>query len=106
MGLLLAERSGVTLEQAARRRALADAYAEVTAGERVELAEGLLIPARLLWAHVAHHLRSAAQARRGAGFQAQCTCGWRSSPYTTAGMAGSVWDRHRAEAAEQEERPR
>jgi hypothetical protein len=25
---------------------------------------------------------------------AVCSCGWRSEPYSSAGMAGSAWDRH------------
>ena len=29
------------------------------------------------------------------GHRATCSCGWRSMRYGTAGMAGSVWDRHR-----------
>jgi hypothetical protein len=28
------------------------------------------------------------------GHRAACSCGWRSLAYGTAGMAGSVWDRH------------
>ena len=30
-------------------------------------------------------------------FVATCTCGWRSLPVTTAGMAGSAFDEHRAD---------
>jgi hypothetical protein len=30
-------------------------------------------------------------------FVATCTCGWRSTPVTTAGMAGSAFDEHRAD---------
>lgn len=30
------------------------------------------------------------------GHRATCSCGWRSGRYGTAGMAGSVWDRHAA----------
>jgi hypothetical protein len=26
--------------------------------------------------------------------EALCTCGWRSEPVLTAGMAGSLWDGH------------
>ena len=32
-------------------------------------------------------------------FVAVCSCGWRSSPYPSAGLAGSACDHHRAEAA-------
>ncbi|MCU1487461.1 MAG: hypothetical protein JWN67_4207 [Actinomycetia bacterium] len=28
-----------------------------------------------------------------------CSCGWRSEPYSSAGMAGSAWDRHSEEEA-------
>lgn len=30
------------------------------------------------------------------GHRARCSCGWVSRKYGTAGMAGSVWDRHAA----------
>lgn len=32
--------------------------------------------------------------RRPARFTAVCTCGWRSEPMLSAGLAGSLWDRH------------
>ena len=28
-------------------------------------------------------------------FRARCACGWTTPPALTAGLAGSVWDRHR-----------
>ena len=28
---------------------------------------------------------------------AVCSCGWRSEPFSSAGLAGSAWDRHRDE---------
>jgi hypothetical protein len=28
---------------------------------------------------------------------AVCACGWRSQPALNAGMAGALWDRHRAD---------
>ena len=33
---------------------------------------------------------SASQGR----FLARCSCGWRSDPFSTAGMAASAWDAH------------
>jgi len=30
-------------------------------------------------------------------FVAVCSCGWRSAPYTSAGLAGSASDQHRRE---------
>jgi hypothetical protein len=30
----------------------------------------------------------------GGRFLARCSCGWRSTPYPTAGLAGSAWDAH------------
>ena len=30
----------------------------------------------------------------GQGVVAVCVCGWRSRPYSAAGLAGSSWDRH------------
>ena len=35
--------------------------------------------------------------QRPARFLAVCTCGWRSDPMLSAGLAGSLWDRHRDE---------
>ena len=35
---------------------------------------------------------------RGGGASAHCTCGWRSPPAPSAGVAGGQWDTHRAEA--------
>lgn len=32
---------------------------------------------------------------------AVCSCGWKSAPTTTAGMAGTAWDQHRDTAAAQ-----
>lgn len=32
--------------------------------------------------------------RLGVRFAAGCSCGWRSEPYPTAGMAGSAFDTH------------
>lgn len=32
-------------------------------------------------------------------FVAVCSCGWRSEPYLSAGLAGSACDQHRAAAA-------
>jgi hypothetical protein len=32
--------------------------------------------------------------RRPARFTAVCTCGWRSEPMLSAGLAGALWDRH------------
>jgi hypothetical protein len=32
--------------------------------------------------------------RRPARFTAVCTCGWRSEPMFSAGLAGALWDRH------------
>ena len=32
-------------------------------------------------------------------FVAVCSCGWRSAPFTSAGLAGSASGLHRAEAA-------
>jgi hypothetical protein len=34
--------------------------------------------------------------RRGQAHVAVCTCGWRSAPHHTAGLAGAAWDLHRA----------
>jgi hypothetical protein len=31
-------------------------------------------------------------------FIARCLCGWRSTAYPTAGLAGSAWDAHAATA--------
>jgi hypothetical protein len=28
------------------------------------------------------------------GHRAVCSCGWRSDHFSTAGLAGSVWDEH------------
>jgi hypothetical protein len=36
--------------------------------------------------------------RRGERVVAVCGCGWESSPFPTAGLAGAAWDRHAAEA--------
>ena len=36
-------------------------------------------------------------------FVAVCSCGWRSQPYTSAGLAGSACDQHRADAAAREQ---
>jgi hypothetical protein len=33
---------------------------------------------------------------------AKCSCGWRSDRFTSAGLAGSAWDRHAAEVADEE----
>jgi hypothetical protein len=33
----------------------------------------------------------------GGRFRARCSCGWRSNPYPTAGLAGSAWDAHVSE---------
>jgi hypothetical protein len=30
-------------------------------------------------------------------FHAKCSCGWRSIPYSTAGLAASAWDTHALE---------
>jgi hypothetical protein len=35
----------------------------------------------------------------GGRFVARCSCGWLSSPFPTAGLAGSAWDAHHAEHA-------
>jgi hypothetical protein len=29
---------------------------------------------------------------------ARCACGWKSDPAITSGMAGTLWDKHRASA--------
>lgn len=34
---------------------------------------------------------------RPSRFRAVCTCGWHSDPVLSAGLAGSLWDRHRDE---------
>ena len=33
-------------------------------------------------------------------FVARCVCGWRSTPYPTAGLAASAWDSHAAAASD------
>lgn len=33
--------------------------------------------------------------------RAVCSCGWTSEPYPSAGLAGSAWDRHKAEVEEE-----
>jgi hypothetical protein len=36
-------------------------------------------------------------------FRARCSCGWRSTAYPTAGLAGSAWDAHASAEAEIED---
>jgi hypothetical protein len=38
-------------------------------------------------------------------FVAVCSCGWRSVPYTSAGLAGSASDQHRAEVGALDDPP-
>jgi hypothetical protein len=41
-----------------------------------------------------HHRWLGYDTASGGRFRARCSCGWRSSPYPTAGLAGSAWDTH------------
>jgi hypothetical protein len=36
-------------------------------------------------------------------FVAICSCGWKSAPYTSAGLAGSASDQHRADVGADDE---
>ena len=42
--------------------------------------------------------RRYAIAPRGRSVLAVCDCGWRSSPTSSGGLAGSAWDRHALES--------
>lgn len=37
------------------------------------------------------------------GIMAVCSCGWKSSRYSAGGIAGAVWDAHKADAEAHEE---
>jgi hypothetical protein len=36
-------------------------------------------------------------------FLARCSCGWRSNPFSTAGLAASAWDAHALKEARPDE---
>jgi len=47
---------------------------------------------------VEHRWLASANPLRGR-FVAVCSCGWKSEPYASAGLAGSACDQHRADAS-------
>ena len=51
---------------------------------------------------MAEHRYVGVEAGSRRGVVAVCACGWRSAPFSSAGLAGSAWDEHQAAAEEED----